>query len=106
MTGNSELPLCQCFAHLPRSLAFELLLLLRAGVQDWYNYIATDVLGTRSSSSSSTGENPALGDLLLSLTQGSHSLTGLEDENPLDIFDYLGNIGGFWGECMSLKKRD
>ena len=42
----------------------------------------------------------AVGTLLLTLTLGSYSLTELSDDNPMDILDFIANIGGFWGECI------
>lgn len=59
------------------------------------------MLDSSSTSSSNNDEHPAFGDMFLSLTLGANSLTGLVDENPINIFDFFRNIGGFWGECTS-----
>lgn len=73
----------------------------RPRVQGWYYYISDYVFDSSTNSSSSVGENPAFGDLMFTLTQGSFSLMELSEENPIDMFGYIGNIGGFWGECTS-----
>eukprot|EP00904_Undaria_pinnatifida_P004036 jgi/Undpi1/13633/HiC_scaffold_9.g03287.m1 len=41
-------------------------------------------------------DNYAIGSLVLTITQGSYSLTEISDIDPLEIGSLLGNIGGFW----------
>lgn len=48
--------------------------------------------------SNSTASNATAGALDLMLTQSKHSLTTIEDIDPIDIGAFLGNLGGFWGK--------
>ena len=58
--------------------------------------------GLLDSSSSSSGDwDPSFGYLQLTFTIGSFSLTKLSDDNPIDMLDFIANIGGFWGERTS-----
>ena len=43
----------------------------------------------------------AFGAIYLTLTQGTFSVTEITDINPLDIGNFLGNIGGFWGKLLA-----
>ena len=92
---NSELPLCPCFAHLDHEL---LLRTTHPRVQALYNDIYDDLVGSYYDSSSSIGEDPAFGFMYISIALGSFSLTKLSDDNPINMLDFIANIGGFWGE--------
>lgn len=50
-------------------------------------------------SNSTGGGNLSFGYLCLGLTLSPFSLTELSDDNPIDMLDFVANIGGFWGEC-------
>ena len=36
--------------------------------------------------------------MYISIALGSFSLTKLSDDNPINMLDFIANIGGFWGE--------
>ncbi|CAN0395001.1 unnamed protein product, partial [Hapterophycus canaliculatus] len=64
------------------------------------NYPAL-IMSTSNYNSSLTYEDEegdiAYGRLYLRITQGSYSLSAVEEISPLDIGTFLGNVGGFWG---------
>ena len=70
-------------------------------MQALYNDIYDNLVGSYYDSSSSIGEDPAFGFMFLYLFLGSFSVTTLSDDNPINIFDFIANIGGFWGEWTS-----
>ena len=49
-------------------------------------------------STSIAGGEPSIGYLFLNVNLGRFSLTKLSDDNPIDMLDFIANIGGFWGE--------
>lgn len=72
----------------------------RLRVQEKYDELYSELIYS-SSDDSSSGDNggPVFGFMYLTLTLGSFSLTTLSDDNPIDMFDFIANIGGFWGKC-------
>ena len=70
-------------------------------IRDRYNDIYDDLVGSYYDSSSSIGEDPAFGFMYISIALGSFSLTKLSDDNPINMLDFIANIGGFWGEYTS-----
>lgn len=72
----------------------------RPRVQEKYDELYRELIYSSSDDSSSGDDGgPAFGLMHLTLTLGSFSLTTLSDDNPIDMFDFIANIGGFWGKC-------
>jgi len=41
----------------------------------------------------------------LNIKQGPNSLETLTEIDPVSIAEFLGNVGGFWGELTELRTR-
>lgn len=93
------MPVCRRSARMRHGLFFPTVHVRLPRVkQALYNDIYYYMIGPSSDSSSSTGGDPAFGLMYLTLALGSFSLTKLSDNNPIDMLDFIANIGGFWGE--------
>lgn len=69
-------------------------------LQEMYDKLYGELIHSSTDSSSRYDGDPAFGVMHLTLTLGSFSLTTLSDDNPIDMLDFIANIGGFWGECV------
>lgn len=77
--------------------------------QDWDVFLTSSEASSDSSYSSygwyTVSNASAVGSLFLEITQGSYSLTQVEDIEPLEIGALFGNVGGFWGEQSEVMCR-
>lgn len=45
------------------------------------------------------------GYLSMRITQAALSFASLEEENPVDVLDLFGNIGGLWGKSRKKMRK-
>ena len=72
--------------------------------QDSSSYADDDSSYQNTTSAAHGNSSFAVGYLYLILTQGSFSVTEITDINPLDVGNFVGNIGGFWGKNVTLRR--